>query len=145
MDSVTAHSLEDMFSYAQGVLAHIRPGEHSATVLALSGDLGAGKTAFAKGIARALGIIEQITSPTFVIQKSYPTHHEHFSHLVHIDAYRLNTGNDLGVLRWNDTLADPKTLVCLEWPEHVKDVLPANTQTFFFETIDETTRKVTHQ
>lgn len=99
-----------------------------ATVVALSGDLGAGKTALVKLVAKELGIFETITSPTFNIIKLYQiTGHEKFKQLVHIDAYRIDDISELRPLRFAEFLNDKNNLVCIEWPEKIKAVLPADT------------------
>jgi len=127
--------------------------KQSATVFAMHGDLGSGKTAFVQGVAKALGVPYAITSPTFVLQKIYefpkkPTSDVGASltsdvgFLVHIDAYRLNEGKDLKPLRFGETLADPKNLVFLEWPEIVADALPENIIPLRFRFIDENTREI---
>ena len=96
-----------------------------ASIIALTGDLGAGKTALTKAIARVLGVSEHVTSPTFVIMKSYPIpHHERFSTLTHIDAYRIDDEKELTVLGFEELLVDPKRLLVIEWPERVKTLMP---------------------
>lgn len=101
-----------------------------ATVIGLYGDLGAGKTTFSQAFAKEIGVTETVTSPTFVIEKSYalsvvkdaaPTL---FNKLVHIDAYRLNSSHELEVLGWKELLSEPKTLILIEWPERVADIMP---------------------
>ncbi len=104
-----------------------------AMVVGLSGDLGAGKTAFVKCIAKELGIKEEITSPTFVIIKNYGIDHGRFKKLVHVDAYRLQKSQELEVLGFNDLVSDPNNLVMLEWPENVEGVLPKDTEILTFE------------
>ena len=95
-----------------------------AMVITLSGDLGAGKTTFAQGIARTLGVVETVSSPTFVIEKVYALSAQRWNRLVHIDAYRLNSSHELMVLGWNELIADPKNIIVLEWPERVSDLIP---------------------
>lgn len=102
----------------------LAPQESGATVIALSGELGAGKTTFAQGMARALGVEEIVTSPTFVIEKIYALSGQKFEHLVHIDAYRLNGTHELEVLGWGELLRDPANMVVLEWPERVAGLIP---------------------
>jgi tRNA threonylcarbamoyl adenosine modification protein YjeE len=97
--------------------------EH-AVVVTLSGELGAGKTTFAQEVARALGVEEAVTSPTFVLEKVYALERQKFSRLVHIDAFRLKSSHELKVLGWDELLRDPQNLIVLEWPEHVADVVP---------------------
>jgi tRNA threonylcarbamoyladenosine biosynthesis protein TsaE len=113
-----------------------------ATVIGLSGDLGAGKTTFMKSVAQALGVRATVTSPTFVIEKRYPLRGTTFSKLVHIDAYRLRNGQDLLLLDWTTTSADPRTIIFIEWPEVVSDVLPIHTILIRFETLDEAGRSI---
>lgn len=113
-----------------------------ATVVALQGDLGAGKTTFVQGVAKALGITEPITSPTFVIQKIYPLVGQIFEHLVHIDAYRLKSAHELAVLRWEETLRNPGNLVCIEWPERIVEAIPKGVVWFSLRFIDEQTRGI---
>jgi tRNA threonylcarbamoyladenosine biosynthesis protein TsaE len=95
----------------------------TAVVVALTGDLGAGKTTLTQAVGRVLGIKNAIISPTFVIMKRYEIAHPRFKTLVHIDAYRLTTSEELLRLGWADIVADPSTLVIVEWPERVKDCL----------------------
>lgn len=96
-----------------------------ATLVTLSGDLGAGKTAFVKACAAALGVQVPVTSPTFVIENRYMLPGTGpFSVLVHMDAYRLESGVALGPLRFDEDMQNEKTLIMLEWPERVVDALP---------------------
>jgi len=130
MDATT-HSLEEFNGEAARFTASLSPGS-SATLVTLSGELGAGKTTFAQAIARALGIEETVTSPTFVIEKIYALPEQpfdsaqgkKFSRLIHIDAYRLKGAHELAVLGWEELLADPGNLIILEWPERVADIVP---------------------
>jgi tRNA threonylcarbamoyladenosine biosynthesis protein TsaE len=103
-----------------------RSSRERATVVALSGDLGAGKTTLTQALARELGITETVISPTFVIMKEYslPGESGGFSRLVHIDAYRLESAAELSRLGWQELVADPKTLVLVEWPEKVPGAIP---------------------
>ncbi len=97
-----------------------------ATLVTLSGELGAGKTAFTKAVAHALGIEEIVNSPTFVLEKIYQLGGgvSRFARLVHIDAYRLEKGGDLAPLGFDELLHDAGNLILLEWPEKVEDALP---------------------
>ena len=102
------------------------PHNDAATVVTLSGELGAGKTTFAQALAKALGVEEQVTSPTFVLEKIYQLEGQKFQRLIHIDAYRLEDSHELEVLDWRDTVADPANLIVLEWPERVPELVPEN-------------------
>lgn len=90
------------------------------TVITLSGDLGAGKTTFVKGIAEFCEISEDITSPTFNIYNI----HTGSINLVHMDAYRLKSADDLDALMLDDILFPPYFFV-VEWPQNILSALPA--------------------
>jgi tRNA threonylcarbamoyladenosine biosynthesis protein TsaE len=116
-------SLEELSELAAQILETITPGE-SATLLTLSGDLGAGKTAFVKAIAKHLGVPEEVTSPTFVIMKSYPVQHSFLKTLTHIDAYRIESDDEMRVLGFSELLKDPTQLIAVEWPERIAALIP---------------------
>jgi tRNA threonylcarbamoyladenosine biosynthesis protein TsaE len=88
-------------------------------VLAFHGDLGAGKTTFIRGLARAWEIAEPVTSPTFNLYSLYQGSRQ----LVHLDAYRLSLGADLESLMIDDFLAPPWCMA-IEWPERVIESIP---------------------
>ena len=92
-------------------------------VVLLLGDLGAGKTCFTQGIARGLGIKSKVNSPTFNLMKVYKIKS---GVLCHIDAYRLNSGNDLIAIGLDDYLEKEDAIVVIEWAERVKDIWPKN-------------------
>jgi tRNA threonylcarbamoyladenosine biosynthesis protein TsaE len=98
--------------------------QKDAIVLALQGDLGAGKTTFTQGFFRGLGIRRRAVSPTFVIMRRYRTHNSRFKNVYHFDAYRLSKAEDLEVLEVDDILSNPKNIVLVEWPERIKRILP---------------------
>lgn len=132
-----------------------------ATVVGLNGNLGSGKTTFVQAVARALGVMEQVTSPTFVIQKSYPvvtpsvinriinrfgglanSYSTAFTQLIHIDAYRIDDPKELEILGFRELCSDPRRLILIEWPERIATLLPADTKQLFFSFKDETTREI---
>ena len=89
----------------------------AGTVIAYRGDLGAGKTAFTRGLARGLGCTEQVTSPTYTIVNEYPGGR---LPLFHFDMYRLESSDELFDIGWEDYLA--RGAVCaVEWSEKVED------------------------
>lgn len=104
----------------------------SATFVALSGDLGAGKTTFVQGIAAALGVTEHVTSPTFVIMKIYDLTGQKFDRLVHMDAYRLKGERHLRALGWDALARDPKNLIVVEWPEKIEGGIPPGARSITF-------------
>jgi tRNA threonylcarbamoyladenosine biosynthesis protein TsaE len=140
-----SHNLAETQQIADNLLTSLNTGP-TATVLGLTGNLGGGKTALTKCMARSLGITEDVTSPTFVIMKNYslPTTNYPLQTLIHIDAYRLDNGGELEKLGLKDELNNPNNLIIIEWPELVKDILPADTKMITCEFIDETTRKYSY-
>lgn len=107
--------------------------------LALAGDLGAGKTAFTRGIARGLGIHEDITSPTFTIINQY----EAPVPLAHMDAYRLKTPEELENAGFYDYMED--FVVVLEWADRVEELLPRDVLWIYFTVLDENRRTIEFQ
>ncbi|MEK7507051.1 MAG: tRNA (adenosine(37)-N6)-threonylcarbamoyltransferase complex ATPase subunit type 1 TsaE [Patescibacteria group bacterium] len=95
-----------------------------ATVVALEGELGAGKTTFAKAFAKALGVKQKLTSPTFVLMRAYHLSPKTYNQLVHIDCYRLKNYKDLLPLGIKKIIAEPGNIVLIEWAERVKPILP---------------------
>lgn len=119
------HSLEDLAAEARSLVSRLSPKDAQATLVTLSGELGAGKTSFTQALAQTLGIEDHVTSPTFVLEKIYALPEgKGFTRLAHIDAYRLKSGSELGALGFDALIQDPKTLIVLEWPEMVADTLP---------------------
>ena len=117
-------TLADLAAEASRFAKTLTPSPKTATLVTLSGELGAGKTAFTKAVAQALDIEETVTSPTFVLEKIYSLQHAAFARLIHIDAYRLESGSELTPLGFGEVLQDPTNLILLEWPEKVSDALP---------------------
>jgi tRNA threonylcarbamoyladenosine biosynthesis protein TsaE len=141
----TLASLSELESEAQGFIGTLTPREGSATLVTLSGDLGAGKTTFTQAAARALGITDPITSPTFVLEKIYTLPQESsFKRLVHIDAYRLEGGEQLSALGFDEIMQSPENLVMLEWPEKVADKLPTPSVRISLAVVSETTRSISY-
>ncbi len=88
-------------------------------IFALQGEMGAGKTQFTKGLARAMGITELVTSPTFAIENEYKTGPKK---LYHFDAWRLENSNELSSLGIED-LIEQKSVISVEWAEKVADII----------------------
>jgi len=114
-----------------------------AHVIGLQGELGSGKTTFVQLVAKVLGVREMVTSPTFVILQRYKTAHPLFTNLVHVDAYRLSP-KEKDTVGFADYLDNPRNLILVEWPENLPRGadFPADASTLRFETIDETTRRI---
>jgi len=140
---IISKSLKETETIAQDFLEKISLGVHdTALVVGLYGELGSGKTTFVQDIARIFGIKEFVTSPTFVIEKIYNINHPNFKRLIHIDAYRLESGKELLVLGWKDILKDEKNLILIEWPEKIKEILPTNHAKVSFKFISDNEREI---
>lgn len=98
----------------------------NALILALQGELGAGKTTFIQGFLRALGVRKKITSPTFVLIKCYMLHASCFKNTYHIDCYRIKKASELLKLGLKEILENPQNIVLIEWAERIQRVLPKN-------------------
>ena len=121
----TIASLEELHKGAKQFIDTLIPHNEHAMLVTLSGELGAGKTAFTKALGEVLEVGETVTSPTFIMMKVYETQRAWPKRLVHIDAYRLTSGTELTPLRFDELYADKENLIVLEWPEQVKDTLSA--------------------
>jgi len=121
----------DTRKLAKLLVSWIRKRDQSM-ILALSGDLGSGKTTFVQGLAKALGIKERVISPTFVVMKPFALSGKSWrlklkkNFFWHIDCWRLDQ-KDFWHLGLEEILKDRENIVCLEWAEKVKRVLPKNT------------------
>jgi tRNA threonylcarbamoyladenosine biosynthesis protein TsaE len=102
-----------------GAILSTHKQHDSATIVTLVGDLGAGKTTFVKALALQLGVTEVVTSPTFVVMRRYETADEMFTELVHIDAYRLESEDEIVPLQLLDVCSKTQTIVCIEWPSRI--------------------------
>ena len=96
-------------------------------MIALKGDLGAGKTTFVQELAKKIGLSEPITSPTFTIAKQYAVEESFCLKLLHIDLYRIDSEVELAPLKFGELIGEEKTLSCVEWPERAPSILPENT------------------
>lgn len=113
----------------------------SGQVLALAGNLGAGKTVFVKGLAKALGVKERVSSPTFVLLKVYNTDHPQIKKLIHVDCYRLEGHEDLQDIGLAEFLDDQSNLVVIEWADRINN-LPAQTTWIEINYLSEDKRKI---
>jgi tRNA threonylcarbamoyladenosine biosynthesis protein TsaE len=134
-------SLEQTGQLAGHFLESLNRGA-AASVVGLYGDLGSGKTAFVQAVARALGVKEKVTSPTFVIMKVYNLTGKRYDKLIHIDGYRLKSGMELLKLGFGQRLKDSRSLIFVEWPENVAGALPDEIRKISFKFVDETSREI---
>ena len=133
MEFIT-NSPEQTEAVGQALAGVLKPG----TVLAYTGDLGAGKTAFTRGLARGLGATERVTSPTYTIVNEYLSGK---MPLFHFDMYRLGSSDELWDIGWEDYL-ERGGVCAVEWSENVMDAM-ADAIFIRIEKIGENTRKIT--
>ena len=112
-------------------LAGELPIKKGSLVLALFGDLGAGKTTFTQSFAKALGVRKRILSPTFLIMKRFPLAKGNFDNLYHVDAYRVAASDlkKLGI----EKIFKEQNIVLIEWADRVENILPERTIRIKFE------------
>ena len=113
-----SHSAEETERFGETLAASLHPG----SVVAYTGELGMGKTAFTRGLARGLGCCGRVTSPTFTIVNEY----EGNIPLFHFDMYRLSSSDELFDIGWEDYL-ERGGVCAVEWSERVTDALPPDT------------------
>ncbi len=116
--SVKVQSEKDWGLVVEKLSPSLRPGN----ILAVQGNLGAGKTTFIQALAAALGVKRFVPSPTFSIMRTYrlPKKAGSINRLVHVDAYRLKDESELQVLDLDEELADGQSLLVVEWPERIE-------------------------
>jgi len=107
---LTTHSAEETERLGAALARRLRPGD----IVACFGGLGAGKTAFTRGVARGLGVREAVTSPTYTLVNEYLTGR---LPLFHFDLYRLRSEDELFDIGWEDYL-ERGGVLCVEWSEH---------------------------
>jgi tRNA threonylcarbamoyladenosine biosynthesis protein TsaE len=122
MEKIISQSEKETQDIGFGLAKSLKGGE----TIALTGNLGSGKTIFSKGLARGLGVRKIITSPTFVLMKVYKIegHHMEIENFIHVDAYRLKKESDLKEIGLLDWLNKKNSIVVIEWSEKVKKILP---------------------
>ncbi|MFA5935169.1 MAG: tRNA (adenosine(37)-N6)-threonylcarbamoyltransferase complex ATPase subunit type 1 TsaE [Candidatus Paceibacterota bacterium] len=140
---VISKSVEETAKIAEEFIEKISMGIYDgAVVVGLYGDLGSGKTTFTQCIAKIFGIKEDITSPTFVIEKRYNVDNPNFKQLIHIDAYRLESSKEARALGWSEISINPYNIIFIEWPERILDILPENHIKINFKFVSENEREI---
>ena len=157
MQKSTTKNFQETKKLGENLAKEILRGRASqgAMVLALSGDLGAGKTTFLQGFAKGLGIKENILSPTFVIMKKFeiPNYklqtnskfeirNSKFSHFYHFDCYRLSNAQEILSLGFAQIISNPQNIVAIEWPEKIAGVLPKSNIEIAFGHLEENKREL---
>ncbi len=118
MKEIISNSPEETTRFAERFAGRLSGGE----TICLVGELGSGKTVFAKGLAKGLGVSAVVTSPTFVLMKIYPGKK---IKLVHIDAYRLKSAQEFQTAGLAEYFSRPDSVVLIEWADRLKQVWPA--------------------
>jgi tRNA threonylcarbamoyladenosine biosynthesis protein TsaE len=142
MEALISNSEVQTAKIAQDFLRNLK-----TNLVFLKGDLGAGKTAFVKGMGSELGI-KRILSPTYTIMRSYTLHPEFKSDYLtlnqfhHIDLYRLNSTHDLEVLGLPEIIKDQRSLVIVEWPDMLERSLNDPRTTITIEILGQTKRRL---
>ncbi len=131
---VITNSPAETEAVGQALAQQLKPG----TVIAYEGDLGAGKTAFTRGLAKGLGATDRVTSPTYTIVNEYLSGK---LPLFHFDMYRLGSSDELFDIGWEDYL-QRGGICAVEWSENVRDALE-NVLTVRIEKTGEDSRKIT--
>lgn len=131
-----------MATLAQQVAGSLLPG----SVLLLKGELGSGKTVFVKALAQALGIKEDVTSPSFTIEAIYSLKNSRLGEeLIHLDLYRLDGEHNLGPAFWQELwekVEQKKVLVIIEWADKLEVSIPTNAQRLLFRYGEQPTERV---
>lgn len=129
----------DSEEYTRALAGNYAKTVKGGEIISLSGDLGAGKTIFAKGFATGLGINEEITSPTFTVMNEYVGKN---LNLYHYDAYRLKSGREAYEAGLCDYLGDKNSVCLIEWADNMKSALPENIVKIEIIYISETEREI---
>ena len=119
-------SEKQTFDLAKKIAKQLKGGE----IIGLIGNLGAGKTIFAKGLAAGLGIKQIVNSPTFVLMKAYPiiNYKLQITNFVHIDAYRIKSEQDIIAIGAEEYFKRPDVITIIEWADKIKKILPKKTK-----------------
>ena len=131
---IITHSAKETEDVGMSLAEKAGPG----AVIAMRGGLGAGKTAFVRGFASAMGVSDRVTSPTFTIVHEY----EGRIPIFHFDMYRLSGSDELFEIGWEDYIA--RNGVCIvEWSENTDDIFDSGTITVTIEKLSDSDRKIT--
>lgn len=134
---IITRSEQETEAFASAFARKLAPG----TILALSGDLGAGKTVFSRGFARGLGITEPVSSPTYTIVQEYPLPGRS-GMLYHLDLYRIENSASALAFGVDEFFDDPESMVLVEWPERIADILPDSAQRIEIRHLSDTERGI---
>lgn len=143
------HNYLETQKIAQEFAKKLKGGE----VIALYGELGAGKTTFIQGLAKGLGIEKRIISPTFIIVRTYEIKlktqssklkatTQYLKFFYHIDLYRVEGQHDIEGLGIEEIVNDPNSIIAIEWAEKLGKLLPKKRVDIYFDYISESKRRI---
>lgn len=136
--SIISHSEEETIEAGISLTQKLSPQD----VVFLRGDLGSGKTTFAKGIAKGLGISTRIISPTFVIVREHEVDSGKIKKMYHMDLYRLQDEHEALGVDIKDILNDEQGIVVIEWPEISQNLVKKKAWNVRIDNINESERKI---
>lgn len=149
MKEYVSKSREETQKIAFELAKKLKGGE----VLCFYGNLGSGKTTFIQSLAKALGVKENVTSPTFVLMKKYEIKSKvknqkskiqfKIQNLYHLDCYRLNSNQEALDLGLEEIWNDKNNIIAIEWADKISDILPEKRIDLCFENLSENERKIT--
>tara|TARA_Y100001970_G_C14218675_1_gene851224 strand:+ start:74 stop:481 length:408 start_codon:yes stop_codon:yes gene_type:complete len=132
MNKIT-NNPEETINYAKSIVSSFAPGD----VYGLKGEMASGKTTFIKGLLMGMGYEDMVNSPTFTLINEYDA----INKVIHIDCYRENNINrwvDLGIFEYFSS----RSIVLIEWPEIISDILPETIKYINFEVLENNKRKI---
>lgn len=140
MKTVITKSFKETQKLGEILAKEIKGGK----IICLEGELGSGKTTFAQGFLKGLGVKGPYTSPTFIVLKQYELKARSYElkAVYHIDAYRVSA-KDILNLGWEEIIADKNNIIIIEWADRIKKIIPKNCLWIKFEWAGENERKIT--
>jgi len=140
MKQYLSRNLLDTKKLAIEVANKLKGGE----VIGLIGELGAGKTTLVQFLAKALRVKEKVLSPTFVLMKIYKisNNKKQITNFIHVDAYRLNNGDELKSIGLEEYLGRKDSVVVIEWADKVKEILPKGAMIITFKESDNERQRI---
>jgi len=138
--SIFSHSEEETRTFGREIGKGLSKGD----IIALFGELGAGKTVLVKGICEGLGITEGVKSPSFTIVREYIPRkpRQSTNKVYHIDLYRITDPSTILVQEIYEYLRERNGICIIEWADRIEDVLPPDTIKIYIKIINETTREI---
>jgi tRNA threonylcarbamoyladenosine biosynthesis protein TsaE len=141
MEIITKNEQETL-DFAEKYAQSLLPGQ----IISLIGDLGAGKTVFTKGLAKGLGVKQNVSSPTFNIMRLYEIRkavaNKEIKKFCHIDAYRIENEFEVIDVGAEDFIGQKDTITVVEWADKIRDILPSRATTINIKILDNNERQI---